>query len=51
MEKELALLLSLALHSFTPYPPATQKEIIRKGSLTRVFRLPDFFMNQFPQAP
>ncbi len=42
---------SVADFSSTPYPPVTQRENILKGSLTRVFRLPDFFMNQFPQAP
>ncbi len=42
---------SVADFSSTSYPPVTQRENILKGSLTRVFRLPDFFMNQFPQAP
>jgi hypothetical protein len=37
---------AVAGFSSTPYPPATQKENIRKGSLTRVFRLHYFFMNQ-----
>jgi hypothetical protein len=50
MEKELALLLSLDLAP-PPYPPATQRENILKGSLTRVFLLQVFFMNLFPPGP
>jgi hypothetical protein len=37
--------LAIAGFSSTPYPPATQKENIRKGSLTRVSWL------QFPSGP